>query len=182
MLQQQQLNPRRYDALVVFVVIVWIVAMLSSCATQKKAEKFYKKHPIELAKQCAEKFPIVEQYIKGDSVTVYDTLWGLETRIDTVTITPDVVTKIVEKTVPKIVTKTITVHDTVIKENTAKTAVLSSENAKLKLDNVELNVKLSAAIQRGDDFRSKYHKTISWLVLCIVLIGVGTYLKIRKVI
>ena len=152
--------------------------------TPKKAVEVLsrpKNEPV-LSELCSTRFPIKETYIKGDSVTVYDTLWGLETRIDTVTVTPDVVTKIVEKTVPKIVTKTITVHDTVIKENTAKTAVLSSENAKLKLDNVELNVKLSDAIQRGDDFRSKYHKTISWLVLCIVLIGIGTYLKIRKVI
>lgn len=169
--------------LYLFAVAV-VISGLNSCMTPKKAVDVLsrpKNEPV-LSELCSTRFPIKETYIKGDSVTVYDTLWGLETRIDTVTVTPDVVTKIVEKTVPKIVTKTITVHDTVIKENTAKTAVLSSENAKLKLDNVELNVKLSDAIQRGDDFRSKYHKTISWLVLCIVLIGIGTYLKIRKVI
>jgi len=182
MLQQQQLNPRRYDALVVFVVIIWIVAMLSSCATQKKAEKFYKKHPIELAKKCATEFPIREQYIKGDSVTVYDTLWETETYVDTVVITPEVVTKIVEKTVPKIITKTITVRDTVVKENTAKTAVLNSQIANCEKKYQELYLKYEQAVKRGDDFRSKYHKTISWLVLCIVLIGIGTYLKIRKIL
>lgn len=179
MVQQQQ-SRLTFAAL----IILWAIYLLvvPGCATQRKAEKYYKKHPVELAKVCAEKYPVKDSIIKGDSVTVYDTLWGLETRVDTVTITPDVVTKIVEKTVPKLITKVVTVHDTIIRENTAKTAVLNSQIAKLELDKKGVEVKLSAAIERGDNFKSKYHKTISWLILCIILMGIGTYLRIKKIL
>ncbi len=167
-----------------YLVIITLAILFTGCFTPQKAVDILSrpKNEVKAAEFCENKFPIVPIYIKGDSIVTTDTLWGLDTVHVKDTTKQGIDTVVIEKIATKVVTKTIRITDTIEKENPRKLLILSSENAKLKLDNVELNVKLSAAIQRGDDFRSKYHKTISWLVLCIVLIGVGTYLKIRKVI
>lgn len=161
------------------LIILWAIYLLvvPGCATQKKAEKYYKKHPVELAKVCAEKYPVKDSIIKGDSVTVYDTLWGLETRVDTVTITPNVVTKIVEKTVPKLITKLVTVHDTIVRENTAKTAVLNSQIAKLKADITKLEVKLSLA---GESLTKMTDKRDYWRKRFFILLGICVIYTVFK--
>lgn len=156
--------------------------LLGGCATQKKAEKYYKKHPVELAKECSEKFPVRDSLIAGDSIFVYDTLWGIETYTDTLISEPQVITEVKTVTVPKVITKTVTIRDTVIRENTAKTYYLNSKIANLSTDKAKLQVKLSDAIERIDKIRSKYNNTLSWLILCIVLLGIGTYLRIRKIL
>lgn len=152
-----------------------LVLLLTGCATQKKADKFYKKHHDKLAELCADKFPVVEKFLPGDTVTNYDTLWGLEIHTDTLVSEPQVIVQTKTVNVPKIVTKTVTIHDTIIKENTAKIV-------NLQYDLVSSEVKLKAAIQRGDDYKSKYQNVISWLILCIVLLGMGIYLKLKKAI
>ena len=52
------------------IFIVFVIAILSSCMTAKKADKFLDKNPEFSAKQCAERFPIKETI---DTLTVYDT-------------------------------------------------------------------------------------------------------------
>ena len=153
------------------VVILWAIYLLivPGCATQRKAEKFYKKHPVELAKVCSEKFPIKDTVIKGDSIILYDTLWGLETRVDTLTVEPQVIVKTIEKTVPKLVTKTITLHDTIYRENTAKTFVLNSQIAKLQLDTAKLNSKLQLANDSTDKAKSQ-RNTAYWFLLLLLLL------------
>jgi len=90
-------QPPKIDLFSWIVIIAALVMMalgLFGCATQKKAEKYYKKHPVELAKECAEKFPVTEKYLPGDTVTNYDTLWGIETITDTLISEPQVITEI----------------------------------------------------------------------------------------
>jgi hypothetical protein len=163
------------------LIILWAIYLLvvPGCATQKKAEKYYKKHPVELAKVCAEKYPVKDSIIKGDSVTVYDTLWGLETRVDTVTITPNVVTKIVEKTVPKLITKLVTVHDTIVRENTAKTAVLNSQIAKSARDIRILTEKTHELSQERDTFKHERDKArlINWILYVVIGLTIGYSIK-----
>ena len=124
------------------------------CATQRKAEKFYDKHPEKLAEKCATEFPVKDSIIKGDSVVLFDTLW--ETFTDTLISEPQVVTEI--KTVPKIVTKTVVVRDTIIRENTAKVAVLSSQIAKLNEANRVLSEKTHELSQERDTFKHEMNK------------------------
>lgn len=163
-------KPEQSKLTFVALIILWAIYLLiiPGCATQRKAEKFYKKHPVELAKVCAEKYPVKDSIIKGDSVVIYDTLWGLETRVDTLTVEPQVITKTIEKTVPKLVTKVVTVHDTIVRENTAKTAVLSSQIAKLELDKKELTVKLQLANDATKHATSQKNKYL-WLLIAMTI-------------
>lgn len=163
-------NHKKSSLTFVALILLWAIYILviPGCATQNKAEKFYKKHPIELAKICSEKYPARDSLIKGDSVIVYDTLWGFETMVDTLTIEPKVITKTIEKTVPKLVTKVVTLHDTIIRENTAKTAVLNSKIVKLELDKNELIVKLKAANDATAKAKSERNK-LFWLLVAMTI-------------
>jgi len=143
-----------------------IILFFASCATQRRAEKFYSKHPEELAKICSETYPVKDSIIKGDSVIRFDTLW--ETFTDTLISEPQVVTEI--KTVPKTVTKTVVVRDTIIRENTAKVAVLSSQIAKLNEANRVLSEKTHELSQERDTFK---HERNKWrLRFFLLLFGV----------
>lgn len=149
------------------------MVILSSCATQKKAEKFYDKHPEKLAEKCATTYPVKDSIIKGDSVILFDTLW--ETFTDTLISEPQVVTEI--KPVPKIVTKWVTIRDTIIRENTARVAVLGSQIAKLNEANrnlVESNADLSQKLVRISDERDTFkHERNKWrLRFFLLLFGV----------
>lgn len=65
------------------ILILLVVIVMASCSSYKKqlakAQAFYTQYPNELAKVCADKFPIGIQYIKGrDSIsydTTYKTIW-----------------------------------------------------------------------------------------------------------
>jgi len=150
----------------IFYFLLFLTVSVIGCATQRKAEKFYDKHPEKLAEKCATEFPVKDSIIKGDSVFLFDTLW--ETFTDTLISEPQVVTEI--KTVPKIVTKTVVVRDTIIRENTAKVAVLSSQIAKLNEANRVLSEKTHELSQERDTFK---HERNKWrLRFFLLLFGV----------
>lgn len=110
-----------------YLVIITLTILFAGCATQRKAEKFYKKNPIELAKKCATEFPVRDSLIKGDTIINYDTLWGLEYRTDTLISEPQIITETKTVTVPKLVTKYVTVRDTIVRENMARIISLSHQ-------------------------------------------------------
>ena len=153
--------------------LLFLLIILTGCATQKKADKFYAKHPELLALKCATTYPVKDSIIKGDSVVLFDTLW--ETFTDTLISEPQVITEI--KTVPKIVTKWVTIRDTIVRENTARVAVLGSQIAKLNEANrnlVELNGDLSQKLVRISDERDTFkHERNKWrLRFFLLLFGV----------
>ncbi len=152
-----------------WVVIILALTMMAlglfGCATQKKAEKYYKKHPVELAKECSEKFPVRDSLIAGDSVFVYDTLWGIETYTDTLISEPQVITEVKTVTVPKVITKTVTVRDTLVRENTAKVYVLNNENAKLTKEKEKLSESLTEMTDARDYWRTRFFILLGLVVL-----------------
>jgi hypothetical protein len=96
------------------LVFIWMIA---GCMTPQKATD-YLKDKGKLAEVCAEEYPVQEKFIKGDTVTVTDTLETFDVIIDTNTVND---TFYVTKTLPpKIIRQIRTVTDTVIKENTAR--------------------------------------------------------------
>ena len=153
--------------------ILFLLIILTGCATQKKADKFYAKHPELLALKCATTYPVKDSIIKGDSVILFDTLW--ETFTDTLISEPQVI--IETKIVPKTVTKWVTIRDTIIRENTARVAVIGSQIAKLNEANrnlVELNADLSQKLVRISDERDTFkHERNKWrLRFFLLLFGV----------
>lgn len=103
-----------------------LLMMWVSCNPAKKAErkmeaakKLLDGNIIQAAKFCAEKFPPITEFLPGDTVINYDTLWGL--KIDTLNRTFIIDnTDTLYKLVPKLVTKTIRITDTLRYENRAR--------------------------------------------------------------
>ena len=52
--------------LLILSAILAVAGAFSSCATQRNAEKFYDKHPEELAKTCAIEYPVVSTVDSAD--------------------------------------------------------------------------------------------------------------------
>ena len=153
-----------------------IVGCLSSCLTTQKA-KDYLKEKDKLAEICAETYPVKTEYIKGDSVTVLDTLYVGENLFDTLYYTiKDTVTRVITKTLPaKIITKTIHVTDTIVKENTARI-----EDFNIQLRNKDIENGILKADR--DNWKSKAKQRFWWLLIAIGAMGAYTILKIKKII
>ena len=165
-----------YKILLTIGLAVMIVGCLSSCLTTQKA-KDYLKEKDKLAEICAETYPVKEVYIKGDSVTVLDTLYVGENLFDTLYYTiKDTVTRVITKTLPaKIITKTIHVTDTIVKENTARI-----EDFNIQLRNKEIENGILKADR--DNWKSKAKQRFWWLLIAIGAMGAYTILKIKKII
>lgn len=153
-----------------------IVGCLSSCLTTQKAKDFLKEKD-KLAEICAETYPVKEVFIKGDSVTVLDTLYVGENLFDTLYYTiKDTVTRVITKTLPaKIITKTIHVTDTIVKENTARI-----EDFNIQLRNKDIENGILKADR--DNWKSKAKQRFWWLLIAIGAMGAYTILKIKKII
>lgn len=129
-----------------------------------------KNEPV-LAELCSTRFPVSDSLIKGDTVVNYDTLWGIEYRTDTLISEPQVITETKTVTVPKLVTKYLTIRDTIVRENTAKVAVLNNSNRKLAEINADLSQKLVRISAERDTFK---HERNKWkLRFFLLLFGVG---------
>lgn len=165
-----------YKILLTIGVAVMIVGCLSSCLTTQKAKDFLKEKD-KLAEICAETYPVKEVFIKGDSVTVLDTLYVGENLFDTLYYTiKDTVTRVITKTLPaKIITKTIHVTDTIVKENTARI-----EDFNIQLRNKDIENGILKADR--DNWKSKAKQRFWWLLIAIGAMGAYTILKIKKII
>jgi hypothetical protein len=155
--------------------LLFLLVILTGCATQKKADKFYAKHPELLALKCATTYPVKDSIIKGDSVVRFDTLW--ETFTDTLISEPQVI--IETKLVPKTVTKWVTIRDTIIRENTARVAVLGSQIAKLNEANQALNTKTHELTGERDTFKHERNKWKLRFFLLLFGVGLAYALKVK---
>ena len=112
-----------------YVIAIFVICIAGSgCYTARKAKSQFSRavagYPQIAAEYCAQAYPVKDSLIRGDTLVVYDTLWGEgKTLYDTVRLKglADTIriTKIIQ--LPgTVITKTITVHDTLQVENTAK--------------------------------------------------------------
>ena len=165
-----------YKILLTIGLAVMIIGCLSSCLTTQKAKDFLKEKD-KLAEICAETYPVKTEYIKGDSVTVLDTLYVGENVFDTLYYTiKDTVTRVITKTLPaKVITKTIHVTDTIVKENTARI-----EDFNIQLRNKDIENGILKADR--DNWKSKAKQRFWWLLIAIGAMGAYTILKIKKII
>lgn len=152
--------------------------LLTSCVTPKKAVDVLSRPKNEptAAKFCADKFPVQEYYVTGDTLVKIDTLWGLVT--DTIE-TKDTVFKVVTKVEPKVITKTILRVDTAYKENTAKVVFLNSQITKQAELIYSLNRKLNEVSADRDTFKKERNKArrINWILFIVIGLFAGWQIK-----
>ena len=167
--------------LLIAALLLLIVIFFCSCTTAKKATNFMLTHPEVSAAFCAKEFPVKDSLIKGDSIILYDTLWGLSdpiietvTKNDTVTIT---------RTLPaKVITKTVKIVDTVIKESTSKLFVALDQLATSNNKGLELSRKNDELTASLSDMRKSRNKFRWWFYVAIGGVVVFTGLKLKKAI
>jgi len=164
-----------------YLVIITFTILFAGCFTPKKAVDVLsrpKNEPV-LAELCSTRFPISDSLIKGDTVVNYDTLWGIEYRTDTLISEPQVITETKTVTVPKLVTKYLTIRDTIVRENTAKVAVLNNSNRKLAEINADLSQKLVRISAERYTFKHERNKARMFNWIMLIIVGVAYVLKVK---
>lgn len=157
-----------------------ILLLFIGCVNTKKATNFMLTHPEVLAPICAKEFPVKDSLIKGDSVVLYDTLWGLRIISDTIV---DKDTVRITITLPaKTITKTVHVTDTIIKENTARLAQVLNQLGESNNAGLVLSRKNDDLKEKIADMTSKRNKWRLWFWICVGAIGMFTLLKIKKLL
>jgi len=151
------------------LLILGLVLMLTSCITTEKAQKILENKG-ELAKVCAEKYPVKTEYIKGDSIITIDTIYsGNDVIFDTVySVAKDTV--LITKVIPvtKTITKTVTRIDTVVKENTAATEAAKIDLNKCNDKYSALFLKYEKLFGQSDKYR-KQRNTAYWVILLLLV-------------
>lgn len=163
---------------ILFVFMTYIIVMMlvaiGGCSTpqsinkrvHRKAEKakaFLKENYL-LPKICADEFPVKTEYIKGDSVVHFDTLYVEGIIYDTVTQNDTVY---ITRSLPgKVINKTIYRTDTLVKENTARIAAMQIEIDKLKAEKEVLLLKIEGIEAERDSWKTKARKR-QWLIYAI---------------
>lgn len=154
-----------------------ILILLASCNSLKKAQKDVAKisvtHPEVLAAYCADKFPIKETFMPGDTIVVIDTV-----KLDGNVITDTLIsfdTVRITRTLPgQTIIKTVHIVDTVVKENTAQLKVCELERGKV----VDLLTKSNI---ESDSWQGKAKKRFWWLLALIVALAGSLYFNVRKI-
>lgn len=152
-----------------------LLLLLSGCVSVEKAERVMRSHPKELAKLCADCFPVREiEVIRGDTVVLIDTV--SEVISDTIRVNadcPDGTVVTVDCPPNKIITRVVKSHttDTIKVRDTAYERVLSDErdDYRDKWANVE---------QSRDTWRKR--AILGWGILLALGVGFGVRWYIRN--
>lgn len=154
-----------------------VITLLSSCYTARRAKTQFAKatvaYPSIAAEYCAVIYPVKERVIQGRDSLRIDTLFGLETIIDTLRSLDTVyITKYIQGNT---IRETVIRIDTVYQENTA---ALSAAR-----------LQLTAAIQLATDkttesnkWRGKSKRHFNWFMICVGMLGLGIFLRIKRIL
>jgi len=165
------------------IMVIFICWAACGCMTPKKAVDYLKKKDL-LDDTCAANFPVQEKFIKGDSVILVDTLWGME--YDTVIRVAKDTVYIIRTQPGKTITKTIRITDTVIKRDIAKESALSDERDKyiheLSISKALVTVLNSEINEMKEANRGKVRIPWWWLVILAVVVFAGARFKFIKLL
>lgn len=157
---------------------LFLLLLLSGCVSVEKAERVMRAHPTELAKLCADCFPVREsEVIRGDTVVLIDTV--SEVISDTIRVNadcPDGTVVTVDCPPNKTVTRVIKSHttDTIKVRDTAYERVLADErdDYRDKWANMEQS-------------RDMWRKRAIWgwgiIFLCAAVVGLRWYIRNRSI-
>lgn len=136
---------------------ILILFLLSGCLTKEKA---LRKIEPDLAKICAEKFPVKDStiYLPGDTINTVE----FYENSDTVNVIKyDTVYNTITNTVTRVVKQRITDTLRLVRENTARVAALQAGNAVLQ-------DKLNEAVAYGEKWHERAKDYLLWLILLVL--------------
>lgn len=141
------------------VIYISIVLTLTSCAgmKKKKAYRYFNENKKELAELCLDKFPIREKTIKGDTITITDTLKIID-KVPVFVDCPDGTKKECPPKETKYIERIRTVTDTIVKIDTR-------EKYLLELEIQEKNDKINSLQKQR---KALIYTSVSLLLLLIV--------------
>ena len=164
--------------------LVWVciglifIYMLFGCNPLKKAQQTFDANKPAAAEYCADRFPVKDSLIKGDTLVTTDTVYFKEYE--------NVITVDTFRTAPitntRIITKTIRIVDTVIRRDNAREQVLANQVRQcndLQIELVNKNTRLSEQV---DEIKGKRDK---WRIRFFILLGLTIAyvgLRVKKLI
>ena len=147
------------NRLIYICFAVIIILALTSCAgmKKKKAYRYFNENKKELAELCLDKFPIREKKIKGDTVTIIDTLKIID-KVPVFVDCPDGTKKECPPKETKYIERIRTVTDTIVRIDTR-------EKYLLELEIQEKNDKINSLQKQR---KALIYTSVSLLLLLIV--------------
>lgn len=151
-------------------LLILTTFFLAGCLTPKKAMQKLDSSG-KGSEYCATRFPVKTEYIKGDSVVSFDTIYQYvdgEPIFDTIyNVTRDTVFVTKQVPVTKYITKTVLRIDTVVKENTAALDVANKRISALEAENGLIR-QAKDMLQARLDKAKKQRNTAYWLILLAI--------------
>ncbi|MFN8406768.1 MAG: hypothetical protein U0X71_04735 [Sphingobacteriaceae bacterium] len=113
------------------------VLLLSSCASQQKqadrAYRFFRQNPTNLAKLCADQYPVKEQWIAGKEIIQIDTIRLADEKVPCPTL-GNQKTAFIRCPGAKTIVQKIHRTDTLFRENTARITDISNQLNETKME------------------------------------------------
>lgn len=121
------------------LIYICIALALTSCAgmKKKKAHRYFNENKKDLAELCLDKFPIQEKIIKGDTVTIIDTL-KIINKVPVFVDCPDGTKKECPPKETKYIERIRMVTDTIVRIDTRKEYLLEEKIKECAEDNRKL--------------------------------------------
>lgn len=152
-----------------------LLLLLTSCVGVKKATKVFNENRGEAAKYCAETFPSNDStfFIEGKEF-VHDTIQSVHTIFSVEKINDTVIKKVTEfKTILKTVVRVDTLYKTT--ERTDKIEAKEYEMQQLKSS-------FNYITKEAEKWEARAKQNMKWLLILLGIVGVGIFLKIKKII
>ena len=167
-----------------FLCTISLLLLVGSCTTQKKAEKYFAKHPEKLAEKCANTFPVKDSIVVKDSIS-FDTLYlQQEPTIlkDSFYLKGDTIIRVVTKECPPAVSLIKTVrHDSIIyRRDMARETVLQyqlQDRQKLISDYLQTIQDQNKELRKDQETITAKTKCIIWLIIIITLQSIYIFRK-----
>jgi hypothetical protein len=158
-----------FKLVLAYALLLLLVALMFSCTTQRKVERWNDKHLDKAAEYCAETFPVKDS-TSVDSVVTFDTLYlegEPEIIKDSFYIKGDTVIKVITKKCPQVQTiyKTVRKDSFVLRRDKAAEYVLES---KLQASNVTI-IKTTERVKILEEKIKTKNKKIWWLLAALAV-------------
>ena len=154
------------------LIVILTIILLSGCNPVKQAQKQFRLNPDKFAGLCGDYFPPKDSLIKGDTVTLTDTLWGAGETIIETKVVNDTLVRTVYEVRDKIIFKTLKITDTVVRVNQAKVRELTDMINKCNATTTSQEAQILAKNKTISDYQKKIwrQRIAIWLIVAAFLV------------